>query len=356
MAEPGSKGLETKDVREGIEWQARHSEMNSAPVTARIVRGLNALMEDDTLTGKAIADWQGLLLEDAMPLRLAGGFHHLHLTGADTRLGPIYRSEKTNQAEVDATLLAITRDHDARLLPWLDGPPQTNEAGRSAGIMAALLWLGARIVPRFDLLEIGSSAGANTMMDRFAFDLGGTRTGVAGSTVRIVPEWRGPPPPEVDLEIAAIRGCDRAPINLVDPVQALRLKSYTWPENHARLDRLDRIVEMARERRPDLASADAADWVEARLAEPQEDGTTRALFHSIVWQYIQPAGRARIETAMEAAARRATPNRPLAWIMLETNRQTFRHEVLVRYWPGGDDWTLLGSAHAHGAWLEWFGT
>ena len=27
------------------------------------------------------------------------------------------------------------------LLPWLDGPPQTNEAGRSANFIAAMLWL-----------------------------------------------------------------------------------------------------------------------------------------------------------------------------------------------------------------------
>ena len=26
-------------------------------------------------------------------------------------------------------------------MPWLDGPPQTNEAGRSANFAAAFLWL-----------------------------------------------------------------------------------------------------------------------------------------------------------------------------------------------------------------------
>jgi hypothetical protein len=79
------------------------------------------------------------------------------------------------------------------------------------------------------------------------------------------------------------------------------------------------------------------------------------LFHSIVWQYIPPEGRARIEAAMEQAGSRATPERPLAWVMVETNRQTFRHELRTRYWPGGEEAALLGEAHAHGAWVDWYG-
>ena len=93
---------------------------------------------------------------------------------------------------IDAVVLAVARDHDARLVAWFAGPPQTNEAGRSAGIMAQLLWLSGRLGPRFELIEIGSSAGINTMMERFGFDLGGVKAGRAGSPMLIQPEWRGP--------------------------------------------------------------------------------------------------------------------------------------------------------------------
>ncbi len=190
-------------VSEGIAWQARHSEMNDAPVTARIVRGVGAVMASGTRTGLAVANWQGLPREDAMPLRLAGGFHHLHLTGAEGRLAPIYAGEIVDQADVDAILVAIARDHDEALLPWLDGPPQTNEAGRSAGIMVALLWLADKVLPCFEMLEIGASAGANSMLDRFAFDLGGVEAGCAQSPVMIRPEWRGPPPPDAKVRIVS---------------------------------------------------------------------------------------------------------------------------------------------------------
>ncbi|MBP6441932.1 MAG: DUF2332 family protein, partial [Sphingorhabdus sp.] len=43
---------------------------------------------------------------------------------------------------------------------------------RCSGIMAQLLWLSSRLGPRFELNELGGSAGINTMMDRFGFNLG----------------------------------------------------------------------------------------------------------------------------------------------------------------------------------------
>jgi len=52
---------------------------------------------------------------------------------------------------------------------------------------------------------------------------------------------------------------------------------------------------------------------------------------------------------------RASPPsaRPLAWVQLETNRATFRHELTVCFWPGGEQGAILGEAHPHGAWVEW---
>ncbi|MGG2383023.1 DUF2332 family protein, partial [Salmonella enterica] len=87
---------------------------------------------------------------------LAGGLHDLYLTGAELRLDPVYRGDLTDQGAIDALVRAVVADHDARLLPWLDGPPQTNEAGRSASTMAALAWLSGRVGPRFELNELGA--------------------------------------------------------------------------------------------------------------------------------------------------------------------------------------------------------
>ncbi len=347
--------MEIDEVAKAIEWQADHATSNGAPCTGRVVRGQLALLDGVTEVGRRMARWPGKPLEDALPLRLAGGFHNLVLTGADLRLAPVYRGQVTDQAVVDALVIGVTQDYDAALLPWLDGPPQTNEAGRSASIMAALLWLSSQVGPKFELNELGASAGVNTMMERFFFDLGGTVAGPVDSPMRIVPEWRGSPPPQAPVEIVSIQGCDRAPMDLADNDQALRLKSYVWAEVTERIARIDAAIALAAERAPNVVKMDAARWVEQRLAALQADDTTRVFFHSIVWQYLPPETRADIETMMAEAGTRADDRRRLAWVMLETNRQTFRHELTVRYWPGGDEPVLLGTAHAHGAWVEWFG-
>jgi hypothetical protein len=342
--------MDTHDVAAAIAWQADHAANNGAPCTARVVRAQLALLSGETETGRRLASWPGIPLEDALPLRLAGGFHHLVLSGADTRLGAVYRAELTDQDAVDALIVELAGQHDAALLPWLDGPPQTNEAGRSASIMAALLWLSPKLGPRFELNELGASAGVNTMMERYHYDLGGTEVGPADSPMRIKPEWRGPAPVPAPVEITSIQGCDRAPVNLPDPAAALRLKSYVWAEVTERMARIDAAIRLAGEQAPALTQMDAGDWIDQRLSAPLAEGTNRVFYHSIVWQYLPPETRARITAAITGAGE---AGQRIAWIMLETNRETFRHELTVRYWPGGGEPVLLGEAHAHGAWVAW---
>ncbi len=352
-------GAMDQGVAAALEWQAVHAETNGAPMTGRVVRAMLALLDGPSRCGARMRDWPGKPVADAMPLRLAGGLHWLHLTGQEARLGPVYAGKVADQAAVDAIVRAVVAQHDDALLPWFDGPPQTNEAARTASVVAGLLWLAARGVgARFDLNELGASAGAGTMIERYGYDLGGVQVGPGGSPVLIRPAWRGAPPPAAALAITSIAGCDSAPIDLFDPAAALRLKSYVWPEVAERMARLDALIALAAQRAPQVVGADAAAWTEARLALPQAANTVRAFYHTIVWQYISDQGQARITAAMERAGATATAERPLAWLMLETNRATFQHELRVRFWAGGGlagegEWHLLARAQAHGAWVEW---
>ena len=347
--------MEIADVGQAIAWQARHAEEAGAPITGRIIRAEAAIIAADTQTGRRMADWPGLSLEDAMPLRVAGALHFLHLTGATNVLAPVYAGEVTDQAEVDALVAGVAQAFDAALLPWLDGPPQTNEAGRSASVMAGLLWLGERNRARFELIEIGASAGINTMMGRYGYDLGGVKAGVADSPMQIVPEWRGNPPPAESVEIVSVKGCDIAPVDLTDPAQAQRLKAFIWADATERMARMDVAIAMAQAQRPDLVQMDAAAFVGERLAAPQDEGVTRVLFHTVMWQYLPQTTRDAIRAMMEEAGAKATPERPLAWLRVETNRTTFRHELTVKYWPGEGEVALLAEAHPHGAWVRWLG-
>ena len=356
MVEETRKVMEIADVGEAIEWQAQHCERAGAPITARVIRAERAILETDTATGRRMATWHGLTLEDAMPLRVAGGIHSLHLSGEEPRLEPVYQGLLADQGQVDAIIREVAETYDHKLMPWLDSPPQTNEAGRSASIMAGLLWLSGRLGPKFDLYEIGASAGINTMMGRYHYVLGGVRAGPSLSSIRIQPEWRGDPPPQNPVEIVGIKGCDVSPIDLTNKREADRLRAYVWADASERLLRLDRAIAMAERAAPELEAKDAGDFVDEMLAAPQEAGVTRTLFHSVMWQYLPGETRDRITDVMEAAGAEATADKPLAWIRVETNRETYSHELTVRYWPGGGDkWLKLAEAHPHGAWVEWKG-
>lgn len=340
-------------VRTAFANQVAYCENNGAPITARIVAAIWAAIDAglDNALARRIVEWQGPPLADALPLRVAGGIHALHLSGTEPALSPIYRGIGVDDAGI---LREVMRAHEAPLMPWLDGPPQTNEAGRSSNFIAAMLWLARQGLPgRFECLEIGSSAGINLMLERYRYDLGGVEIGPDDPAMRFTPDWKGPQPPDEPIAIVSTRGCDLHPVDLTDPTQALRLKAYIWPEHTVRFERMEAAIRAASERKPDLVEANAADFIEAELAKPQAQGTTRLLMHSIVWQYVPEDQQARITAAMEAAGAEATTDRPLAWVSVEADRTVHRHMLKVRYWPGGQAVTQLAWSHAHGADIEW---
>lgn len=338
--------------RQSFVVQAEYSGAMAAPITTRVCLSLGRVLNRDSATGRAVLDWPGEPVADALVLRLVGGVHALHRAGVDPALSQVFRGDVTDDAQVDAILGAAVIAHDAVLLPWLAGPPQTNEAGRSAGLMTGLLHLAQRFGPRVELLEIGSSAGLNLLIDRYGFDLGGVRAGPDPAELTITAEWRGPPPPAAPIEIVGVRGVDIAPVDLSDDAAAERLAAYVWVDALERQARIDTAIAMVRRHGVRLEQGDAADWAEARLAQPQPAGTTRVLMHSVVWQYLPPEGRDRIRAAMAAAGARATTERRLGWVMMEPNRDLHRHEVRVQGWPGETPMELVALTHAHGAWVE----
>lgn len=339
--------------RDAFQIQANYCHANEAPITAGVCEALVRSLDRGTAVGRTVLDWPGNPVADGLALRLVGGLHALARSGNAAMLGTLFAGRMTDAGARAAIVAAALHKHDAVLRPWLDSPPQTNEPGRSAGLMAGLLWLASRFPLPIELIEIGSSAGLNLLIDRFAFNLGGVRAGPAKSPVTIEPEWRGAPPPAASVDIASVRGVDIAPIDVLDDAQATRLKGYVWADHPMRFDRVAAAIEMIREKPVALEKGDAADWVEARLAKRQPKGTMRVLMHSIMWQYLSETAKARIEAAMAAAGAKANADAPLAWVSLEADRTLNRHDLTVRYWPGGAEPIPLAHAHAHGFWVEW---
>ncbi|WP_109356435.1 DUF2332 domain-containing protein [Sphingorhabdus sp. EL138] len=343
-------------IQDAFTNQIEYCRSNGAPITGRMVEAIIGALDESTELGRQVLGWEGNPLADALPLRVAGGFHALHLAGQHGQLSAIYEGAEQAAKDAEQIIAATIETDEAALLPWLDSPPQTNEAGRSSSYIAGLLWLTDQgLPPRYELLEIGSSAGLNLMIDRYHYTLGGVSVGPEDASLSFMPDWEGAPPPDAPFTFESLRGCDIAPVDLADPAQARRLTAYIWPEHTVRFERMKTAIEMVNDRPPNLEGASADDWMIEQLARPQTAGVTRVLVHSIVWQYIPKAGRDRIKQAMEEAGTRATAERPLAWLSLEANRETYRHELIVRHWPDGSEPVKLGEAHAHGAWVKWLG-
>ncbi len=322
---------------QAMRFQAEFCERSDAPVTAACCRALTEVLDDISETGRRTRNWPGDPIRDALPLRLVAPFHALHRRGELAAMDDV------------AALRAAVAAYDSWISGWLDGPPQTNEAARSASFMAALLVLGERFGLPFELLEIGSSAGMNLLIDRYRYDLGGVKVGPEASPILIEPEWRGSPPPAADVRIASVRGCDIAPIDARDPAAAERLTAYTWVDAPARAARIEAAVRMMAEKPVDLVQGDAADWIEARLAEPQRDGVCRVVMHSIIWQYLGPDKQDRIRAAIDLAGGKGSP---FAWIRMEPDEARKRIYLDVTVSPVGES-MRLAETHPHGSWIEW---
>lgn len=347
--------MNEKTVREAILNQALYCDRSGSPLTARILRAVEAVIDRATVTGRRVLDWPGdpRGSGDSVPLRIAGALHALARTG-DATLAPVYAGVETDpDAIADAVRAAIVAN-DAELAGWLDSPPQTNETGRAAAIMAGLLWLADRFGLPFDLIELGASAGLNSNLDRFAYRLGATEAGLAGSPLRIEPLWDGASPPAADVRVVARRAVDQAPVDVGDARARDRLRAYVWPDQDDRIARLEAALVIAADHPPQLVRGDAADFVEQAVGAAQADGTMRVVWHTIFWTYLTPGAQARIEAALAAAGSRATARRPLAWLRYELNGMGGVAELKLDLWPGGEA-RALAIGHPHVNDLKWLG-
>ena len=98
--------------------------------------------------------------------------------------------------------------------------------------------------------------------------------------------------------------------------------------------------------------ADAADWIEQKLALPQLAGTTRVVLHTIVWDYLPAPIKQRIDAALARAGAAATAQRPLAHLAIESDETRGSARIDLTVWPSGRSVTL-GRGDFHGRWAEW---
>lgn len=333
---------------DAFQTQSGWCRQGGAPFTADLAEAVLRDFEAGGDWRRLLGGWRSDPIADAVVLRAIGGAHRLALKGIEPFAGVFARLDRD-----PAALDAVARAAGAwpEMAEWIRNPPQTNEVMRAAVFLGGFMAVARAQGLPLRMREMGCSAGLNLLWDRYRYQLGDTAWGPEDSPVRLQPEWRGPSPRPAELAVASRRGVDQLPVDLDDPEQRFRLLSYVWADQAERLARVRGAQEIARRAPPPIDRGDAADWVEAQLAELPE-GQTTVLYHSYVWSYLPAATQRRVRAALAAAGERAHAGAGLAYLTFESVDGTERTALALTLWPGGGR-RVLADAHPHGRWVRW---
>ncbi|MGB3624934.1 MAG: DUF2332 domain-containing protein [Henriciella sp.] len=327
-----------------------------SPLTADLCLAFAGDFDAGGVIYRLTADWPGSPRKDALALRLTGFLHHAVLSGAAEVLGAEYPAAQPDWSidriwPLARQWLQSNTDSAKR---FIERAPQTNETRRSIAMLPGFLELAARFEMPMHLLELGASAGLNQNWDRFSYATDKwqlRREPESGVVIRT--DWQAPPPAHLDAspEVASRAACDLNPIDISDPDQKLRLRSYVWPDQAERLARLDAAIELARQTGVSVEKADALDWVSRKLAARPKTGLT-VVYHSVFLIYPPRDVIKAIMSAIDEAGAAATEAAPLAWLCCESEAlfggspSSSGMVTRLQTWPGGQA-TLLNRSDGH---------
>ncbi len=331
--------------------QAGFCDAYGSPFTARLLERMAGDLRDGGPTADLVGRWEGAPRRDALALRLAGALHAAALARRDPALTaeyPAARAEWDADAVWGAARAFLARER-AWVAEFIGSPPQTNEIRRAIGLLAGFLHLADRFRLPIATLEIGASAGLNLYWDRFAYRTDAWSWNASGTPL-IDTDWTGPAPStDAPLRVRSRAACDLNPPDVHDPDARLRLRAYIWADQVDRLARFDAAVAIALAQGVHVERADAAEWLERRLAHRAADALT-VVYHSVFYQYPPREVRTRIRDAIARAG--AASATPLAWLRLEPEaaldgpRDSTRFLIDVITWPGGER-RALGTTDGH---------
>ena len=264
-------------------------------------------------------------------MRLLGGLHYLVLGG---------------EASWDALEVALER-HAQFLRRWCaEQEVQTNEVQRSWALLPAFLSLGDG--RPFDLLELGPSAGLNLLWDRYAYRYS---TGTWGSgELELRGDDRQPPPAsllERRVEVARRRGVDLNPIDVTTADGARVLQAFVWADQAARLERLQRAIDVARRDPPELIRGDYVAELPS-LVRDRVPGAQLVVFQTASTMYLDRGGA----ESMRAALHEAGAREPLAFVTTARAPDDDGFALEVEHFPDGGP-KRVAVFDFHGAWLDW---
>jgi hypothetical protein len=335
-----------------------------SPIYERLSRQL--AVDEDLLARLAEAPQA-----DRLPVSLFAAVNLLVQQGADRHLVAIYRGEPGDpwppfRELVDARfddVVAILGTHTI----------QTNEVGRAAALVPSIGHVISQFPDRpLALIEVGSSAGLNLLFDQYSvlYD-DGRRFGTPADPVQLACALVGPTPPPLpersELAIESREGIDLAPIDVRDPRACAWLEACIWPDVPGRLDRLRAALAHARSDPPLLHPGDALDMI-SQVVEAVPPRCLPIVFTTWAMAYLDERGRWHLHELLAEIGRRRDLAlltgewpRVTPWVPTAPRTPSLHGRgatlVAVTWWRDGEEHIEpIAWMHAHGQWLEWFGS
>lgn len=196
--------------------QARHC-LPGSPLYAVLLGAMADDLDAAGITAAVMHRYRDDAPTSVPPLRLMGALHRLVLERRAPEVALHFPSVGGIAPVRDAwpAVQRLLTDRQVDVAELAGRQVQTNDVGRSAALLGALLVVGQRAGLPIRLFEIGASAGLNLLVDRYAYAVDNRILGRPDSSLRLQSPWRNYPPadPARPLEIVERAGCDPFPID-----------------------------------------------------------------------------------------------------------------------------------------------
>lgn len=219
---------------------------------------------------------------------------------------------------------------------------QTNECRRCVALLPAI-WIAG--VDRFHLVDLGTSAGLNLLLDKYRYRWGDVTWG-GDSPVHLVTDNRGAPVKPRDIEVLSRIGIDLHPVDPGDEQDRRWLDALIWPEHHERRQRLRAALALAATVDMEVAAGDALE-----LLGPTVDGLggdqAVVVINSFVLNQFHPANRERVGEILDECRARRPVYRVSMEALIDPGDQAAALEI-----DTGNGLEKVGRSQPHGEWLE----
>jgi hypothetical protein len=324
-----------------------------APLYVQIVRGI---AKDEELRDIASRVTPGqpmanIILASVHFLLLRGDPHELR------RFYPNLNGGHSLGEDAFPTFRDFVMTHRAELVPLIaKGVTNTNEVARCSTLHAGFRAVAKEAGEPLHLIEIGPSAGLNTIWDKYRvrYTRGGEAffVGPEGAALTLDCEIRGEtmPPLGPTPRIASRKGLELNPVDLSDPYWRDWLKALVWPDQTARFARLEKAIDIRLRETLDIRPGNALTLLPDALAEIPEDQPV-CVYHT----YVTYQFSGEMREALDAILVMAGLRRPV-WRMSAEGSPLRPGDApldLRRYQGGIRDKRQLAVCHPHGSWIEW---